>query len=82
MSREFKITVSVTSETPTPSGGVEVQQNVLVEEFSDGVEEHVLKNFHIADAVTAATSQAMHELAEAAGFITELGKLPKNGKKK
>ena len=81
MSRPFKLTVSVLSETTGEDGERKVQQNVLVEEFSDSAEEHVLKNFHVADAVTAATNQAMKELAEAAGFITELGKVPKGAPK-
>ena len=79
--RPFKITVAVSSETPGPKGERVVQQNVLVEEYSDSAEEHVLKNFHIADAVTLATAGAMKELAEAAGFVTGLSKLKPSGKK-
>ena len=77
MSRPFKLEVIIRSTTPTPDGGVDVQQSVPVEEYSDFDWEHVVKNFHVAKAVTAATFQAMEELAQAAGFVTELDKLPK-----
>ena len=63
MSRPFKLQVSVVSETEG-----QVQQNIIIEEYSDSAEEHVLKNFHVADAVTSAVSQAMAELAAAGGF--------------
>ena len=75
--RPFKLTVAVISETSGDDGERKTQQNVFVEEFSDSAQEHVLKNFHIAEAVSLATTAAMKELAAAAGFITELGKLPK-----
>ena len=63
MSRPFKLTVSVVSETEG-----QVQQNIIVEEYSDTAEEHVLKNFTVGEAVVSATSQAMAELAAAGGF--------------
>jgi len=75
--RPYKLTVSITSETPAPDGTVKVQQEVPVIEYSDTDAEHVLKNFYIAEAVTTATFKAMRELAESAGFVTGLGSVSK-----
>ena len=81
--RPFKIEVIVRSTTPGPDGTPEVQQEVPVLEYSDDAEIHVIKNFHIAKAVTNATMQAMEELAQAAGFITTLPEVTGgNGKAK
>lgn len=77
MTRPYKITVSITSETPAPDGSIQVQQEVPVIEYSDDEAIHVLKNFHLAKAVTTATMQAMEELAQAAGFITDIAGAPK-----
>lgn len=81
--RPYKIEVLVRSHTASPDGTSMVQQNVLLEEYSDTDAEHVLKNFHIAKAVTAATVVACEELAQAAGFLTSLEDAPKqpNAKK-
>jgi hypothetical protein len=82
MTRPYKITVAVISETPlkddegNDTDEIDVQQNVLLEEFSNGDQEHVLKNFVVSDAVTLATTRAMRSLAEAAGYITSLDNLP------
>ena len=81
--RPYKIEVFVRSHTVAPDGTSQVQQDVVLEEYSDDEQIHVLKNFHIAKAVTGATMQACEELAEAAGFLTDLADAPKqpNAKK-
>ena len=78
--RPYKIEVLVRSHTAGPDGTSQVQQDVVLEEYSDDEQIHVLKNFHIAKAVTAATMQACEELAQAAGFLTSLEDAPKQPK--
>ncbi len=80
--RPYKIEVLVRSHTLAPDGSSKIQQDVVLEEYSDDEQLHVLKNFHIAKAVTGATMQACEELAQAAGFLTSLEDAPKQPKAK
>ena len=74
--RPYKVEVIVRSTTVNPEGTMDEQQEVLITEYSDSDQEHVLKNFHIAKKVAVATTEAMEELANAAGFLTSLENAP------
>lgn len=73
MSRPYKLSVLVVSETPGQDGAIQLQQEVIVNEFSDTVEEHVAKNFATVKAVTDATYECFLKLATEGGYI---GKTP------
>ena len=59
MSKQHCVTVSITSE----SGG-ELNQEVILREYATTVEELVVKNFALADAVVGACLAATRELAK------------------
>lgn len=65
----YKLTVTVTSVGPDDV----LNQELVLDEYSQTAEVHVMKNFAVADAVTLAVANTMKGLATDAGLY---GKKP------